>query len=177
MLISTPADILVPAGRPGAQVQESDLLHAGFHRAAVFMCQPLLPRRQVRMTLKMRRKKGRAWPWQKDSVKDRNSLNSLEWRFSDQNTCSRTCVYGPIHIQLPRALNRSPMDRWDEWRPNQKSLWWRWQISVPGSLSCHVSLQSSNFKLVKTHPLIHTVFPVTCFSNWRLWWGGGLSAC
>lgn len=42
-LVSTPADILVPAGRPGAQVQESDLLYAGFHRAAVFMCQPLLP--------------------------------------------------------------------------------------------------------------------------------------
>lgn len=79
-LVSTPADILVPAGRPGAQVQESDLLHAGLHRAAVFMCQPLLPRRQVKMTSKTRRrrKKGRAWPWQKDSMKDRNSLKSLE---------------------------------------------------------------------------------------------------
>lgn len=72
-LLSTPADILVPTGRPGAQVQESDLLHAGVHRAAVFMCQPLLPRRQVRMTsqTRRRRKKGRAWPWQEDLLKDR----------------------------------------------------------------------------------------------------------
>lgn len=70
-LLSTPADILVPAGRPGAQVQESYLLHAGVHRAAVFMCQPLLPRRQVRMTSQTRRRKGRAWPWQEDSLKDR----------------------------------------------------------------------------------------------------------
>lgn len=42
------ADILVPSGRPGAQIQESDLLHAGVHRAAVYMCQPLLPRCQVK---------------------------------------------------------------------------------------------------------------------------------
>lgn len=81
-LVSTPADILVPAGRPGAQVQESDLLHAGFHRAAVFMCQPLLPWRQVRTALKTRRKKkkGRAWPWQKDSMKDRYcKLLEITW--------------------------------------------------------------------------------------------------
>lgn len=43
------ADILVPAGRFGAKIQESDLLHAGVHHAAVFMCQPLLPRCQVKV--------------------------------------------------------------------------------------------------------------------------------
>lgn len=42
------SDLLVPTGRPGAQVQESDLLHAGVHCASVSMCQPLLPWRQVR---------------------------------------------------------------------------------------------------------------------------------
>lgn len=42
------ADILVPAGRFGAKIQESDLLHAGVHHAAVFMCQPLLPWCQVK---------------------------------------------------------------------------------------------------------------------------------
>lgn len=56
-----PSDILVPTGRPGAQIQEPDLLHAGVHRAAVSMCQPLLPRCQVktRAMRKRRRKKGR----------------------------------------------------------------------------------------------------------------------
>lgn len=47
MFVSLPPDILVPAGRPGAQVPEPDLLHAGVHRTAVSMCQPLLSQRQV----------------------------------------------------------------------------------------------------------------------------------
>lgn len=45
--VSSPPDILVPAGRFGAQVPEPDLLHAGVHRTAVSMCQPLLSQRQV----------------------------------------------------------------------------------------------------------------------------------
>lgn len=96
MLLSTPADILVPAGRPGAQVQESDLLHAGFHRAAVFMCQPLLPWRQVRSALK--RRKGRAWTEGRYEGQI-NSLKSLEWRFSAQHTHTLThCMYSPVQI-------------------------------------------------------------------------------
>lgn len=41
--VSFPQDILVPTGQSGAKIQEPDLLHAGVHRAAVSMCQPLLP--------------------------------------------------------------------------------------------------------------------------------------
>lgn len=41
--IHNSADILVPTGRPGAQIQETHLLHAGVHRAAVYMCQLVLP--------------------------------------------------------------------------------------------------------------------------------------
>lgn len=47
MCLFPPPDILVSAGRSGAQVPEPDLLHAGVHRAAVSMCQPLLPQCQV----------------------------------------------------------------------------------------------------------------------------------
>lgn len=44
------SDFLVPAGRPGAQVPQADLLHAELHRSAVHLCQPLLPRRGPRPT-------------------------------------------------------------------------------------------------------------------------------
>lgn len=57
--VCVPSDILVPAGRSGAKVQESDLLHAGVHRAAVSMCQPLLPQRQVKARATARTNKGR----------------------------------------------------------------------------------------------------------------------
>ena len=80
------SDILVPTGRPGAEVQEPDLLHAGVHRAAVSMCQPLLPRRQV--NTETRRTKGghgsnrrtHRWkdkPWKKHGTKLKLSLANL----------------------------------------------------------------------------------------------------
>lgn len=37
------ADILVPTRWPGAQIQETHLLHAGVYSAAVYMCQLVLP--------------------------------------------------------------------------------------------------------------------------------------
>ncbi|XP_061663081.1 transmembrane protein 243b isoform X2 [Syngnathoides biaculeatus] len=44
---ASPSDLLVPPRRPGAQIPQPDLLQAGVHRVAVFVRQPLLPRRQV----------------------------------------------------------------------------------------------------------------------------------
>ena len=51
-LVSPCPDLLVPPRGSGAQVQEANLLQAGLHRAAVPVCQPLLPRGHVGVALK-----------------------------------------------------------------------------------------------------------------------------
>lgn len=88
-----------------------------------------------------------------------NSLKSLEWRFSDQKTRSHACVYGPIQIQLSYALSRSsPVFGMDSWVMTQskESFVMLTNISTWLHHSCHISLQSSNFKFVKAHPLTQT---------------------
>lgn len=87
--MSLSADILVPAGRFGAKIQELDLLHAGVHHAAVFMCQPLLPWCQVKDKDRKEEPEKNMTLTDRNTVEDYkkegkiNSLHELDWGASD----------------------------------------------------------------------------------------------
>lgn len=130
MSVCVPSDILVPAGRSGAKVQESDLLHAGVHRAAVSMCQPLLPQRQV----KARATRG---PTREDMALTEGTRRRTAWRTKKNKWTHHTNLNEILSCSKLKTLRPKTSKTWSfRWEEDSLS---RWCCSP----ACDVTLQKS----------------------------------
>ena len=119
------SDILVPAGRPGAQIQEPDLLHAGVHRAAVSMCQPLLLWRQVKLEEdEGEEEEGTTRPWQMDAQLE--VLHTDKWINNEESHNQKQTWQTNLNLQ--RTLGPKTTGSLNGWRIMQTH--WTREVTV-----------------------------------------------